>query len=948
MSAAARFDVPAAVGRPGALAPYLTLPQLFSLTWLAYPVLSLLFVAFRLHISSAQADDAVADAKGNLLTACRAAEKAATSAASLPRFLAQGTNAQIVDAVNGTLNAARATLLLALTIMQAIIEFIVDMYRSTFLCFLELVVRGSLELLIGASKEVTDFIQNTLRTIGDGLQSQISIVNSGINGAIEAINKVGSIFGGGIDIKPVSIDLTGLQNINIPNTFTEALVKLNSTIPTLDNVRDAVDKVIAIPFDTVKADINETFSGVRFDASVLPVPQTNAMSFCSSMDTSVLDRLGADLVKITKIAFALVIVIAFLLILGNCVLEWWKYRTLMENLEDTRAAWMTDPAVLRNSQNGIPTVPLTDYNLRELHAASSHPLFMRFTNWLSALCHLSPTQHINARWFFTYVFHPPALACFLIGLFGLISVELQLAAIAPLAHKYEGEVGKTVSDFTVLIGDSINTSMHNDSQAYATAVNTQVDAIQTTINDGMFGWVEETTSTLNNTLVTFYSEVQSAIEAVFGGTPLEQPMQEFMFCLIGTKVEAFEHALTFLHDNLRVDLPRASDDVLVISQQSMDEVSKPISLAAVGDQNDAENSGGLVGRLILRYVASLKKERIMFLVFLGLWGIVVLMALSVIVYHSYIAPALERRKKQQWHREARSFEASPWLAAAVEEKSIRSASPVFSPGGSPAPALGYSDGRNQKRTTWDDWAVDEKLPGSPESSTPRKLVANGRKHQNGEIFVLDDGSGSDSSRATSPARDAAKPGIWERIRGAFAKNNDGAEDWLATTSPQSKALPQPISPHHARSRSSTFNGGIPPPPPQGYNFPPPILASAPKPPKKHESVSGVEQFRFPPPPVRRTPAPMPLHHGFVRPVPNDMPRSPVDFLTTNRNEHSRKSSQTLAPPSAPQNPFSTPYDGIESSPFADTRDAYEVSPFNDTSAVQQPTNPFANLVGRAV
>lgn len=136
------------------LKPYLTLPQLFSLTWLAYPVLSLLFVAFRLQISSADAQNAVADAKGSLLTSCKAAETAAASAASLPRFLAQGTNAQIVDAVNGTLNGARAALILSLTIMEAVIEFIVDMYRSTLFCFIELVVRGALSLLISASQEV--------------------------------------------------------------------------------------------------------------------------------------------------------------------------------------------------------------------------------------------------------------------------------------------------------------------------------------------------------------------------------------------------------------------------------------------------------------------------------------------------------------------------------------------------------------------------------------------------------------------------------------------------------------------------------------------------------------------------------------------------------------------------------------------------------------------------
>jgi hypothetical protein len=126
------------------LKPYLELPHLLSLTWLAYPILSLLFVAFRLQLSLASSQDAVASAKANLLASCKAAEQAATSAASMPRFLAIATNEQFADAVNGTMRAARATLVLALTIMEAIINFIIDIYRSTFLCFLELVIRGGL------------------------------------------------------------------------------------------------------------------------------------------------------------------------------------------------------------------------------------------------------------------------------------------------------------------------------------------------------------------------------------------------------------------------------------------------------------------------------------------------------------------------------------------------------------------------------------------------------------------------------------------------------------------------------------------------------------------------------------------------------------------------------------------------------------------------------------
>jgi len=136
------------------LTPYLQLPHLLSLTWLAYPILSLIFVAFRLQLSLADAQNAILGAKDDLLTSCKAAEEAATSAASMPRFMALATNKQYADAVNGSLNAARAALVLALTVMEVIINFIVDLYRSTFLCFLELVVRGGLAILIGAVNEV--------------------------------------------------------------------------------------------------------------------------------------------------------------------------------------------------------------------------------------------------------------------------------------------------------------------------------------------------------------------------------------------------------------------------------------------------------------------------------------------------------------------------------------------------------------------------------------------------------------------------------------------------------------------------------------------------------------------------------------------------------------------------------------------------------------------------
>lgn len=411
---------------------------------------------------------------------------------------------------------------------------------------------------------------------------------------------------------------------------------------------------IDTPFELVKKDINDTFAGLSFDPSVLPVPEQNTVSFCSQMDTSVVDDLGHDLIKITKIGIALLVVLALLLVAANCVLEWYKWRCLKNHLRYTREAWATDPAIYHpgGQNSGTPTLQLSDHNLLMLQGNMLHPLLTKIANRISALFRLSTSKHIHLTWFFHYVFHPPALACFLIGFFGLLSVELQLLAISPLEHKYQDQAQASVQDFSNFIATSINATMFNQSATYANDINSRVDQIQSTINDGLFGWVNGTTTTLNNTINAFYTDLQDAVSTVFNGTILESPVEEFIRCFIGSKVDAIEDALTFLHNNLIIDIPRVNDTVLVLSPADVDEATQPIATAAIGGGNG--NNQGVVGKLVNTYVESLKKERVMFSVFMGLWGLVVLMALAVIFWHSYGRDWMEKYKKRRWQKKQRS------------------------------------------------------------------------------------------------------------------------------------------------------------------------------------------------------------------------------------------------------------------------------------------------------
>ncbi|KAG1752838.1 hypothetical protein EDB19DRAFT_1670083 [Suillus lakei] len=632
------------------LRPYLQLPHILSLTWLAYPILSLIFVIFRLQLSSQSAQTAVANAKGDLLTACQAAEQAATAAASAPRYMAIASNQLIADTINGSMNDARAALILSLTVMEAIINFLIDIYRSTFLCFLELIVGGGLALLIAAVQEITSFLQSTLNTVVSGLKNDATSLNSAITTIVNELNSVNPF--GNVNAPQFDVSsLDSLSSITIPTDFENALVQLNNSLPTVSSIKNSIESLVDTPFEAVKADINSTFQGLVFDVSTLPVPAQNAVSFCNDLDTSSIDNLGSDLLTITKIGTVILILLLLALLAGHCALEWYKWRCLQFHLRRTREAWVSDPTTVYTGSASAPSVTLTDHNLLMLQTDAQHPLLTRIANVLSTKLRMSPSQHTHLRWFLHYIFHAPALACFLIGFFGLLSVEVQLLAVGPLEAKYTAEAAASVQDLSSTIFAQVNSSMYNQSSSYAGTINARVETAQSSVNNGLFGWVNGTTTTLNTTLNNFYTDVQNIVASVFNGTVLENTAQDFVMCIIGSKVNALEEALTFLNENLIVDLPTVNETVLVLSSSDVNEITQPIATAAVGGGQD--DSSGLIGRLVATYVDSLKQERIMFALFLGLWGVVVLMGLAVVFWHSYGRNWVEAYNKRKWRREQR-------------------------------------------------------------------------------------------------------------------------------------------------------------------------------------------------------------------------------------------------------------------------------------------------------
>ncbi|KAJ7755607.1 hypothetical protein B0H14DRAFT_3166404 [Mycena olivaceomarginata] len=605
--------------------PYLTLVHRISLTWLAYPIFALGFVTFNLQIVLSGVDADVQNAKTALLASCYGAQAASSASASLPRYMAMSVNRGYSIAVNDALTTAQAALNDSLTVVEAIIDFFVDTYRSTFLCFLQLVVQAGLAVLGAATAEATTFVESAANTIANSIDQSFSAAMSGIQSAISAANKVP-----GINIPAPSLtppDLSSLQNLQLPSTFQDQLNNLSS--PTLVELRQIVDNIIDAPFSALRDEINGTFASLVTDPSIFPIPGPVNLTFCDQFDTSTIDDLAHE-IKVLAMWCTVVMILATVGMMGiNCGWQIYRNHQLTECLK----------RIQRNLQ--IDAVPM-DAQLLSMHSKISHPIL----SWISEKSHLGPSR----EWLLFYVFQPPAMSCLLMGVCGIVGIQVQILGLDRIHSDYSGKISMTVATISNVIFTSLNDSITSQSAEYASSLNSNIDGIQAAVNGGVFGWVNSTTTVLNETLAGAYSDIQNAMTSAFGGTILDSPIQNFIQCILGNKVDEIETALAFLHTNLVISIPRLNSSALLLSEDALNEGGSAVDPA------------GLVGALLNSYEESLRKEMLMYEIFAAMWLGVLLLGVGFIAWGGLKRVAWGRLKdrekdspKEGWSKKIRRW-----------------------------------------------------------------------------------------------------------------------------------------------------------------------------------------------------------------------------------------------------------------------------------------------------
>lgn len=184
------------------LQPYLDLPPRLLLTTPTPAILPLILTIAHLIQTRSSTASLAATLRDSVLSACSGLAKGAASIQTMPRYLAIQTNDEVVRATQTSILSVGAALIDSVTIIETVVTFILDTYRSMLLCTIELAVRGTLDILIGAIElvsrvrfnlaenpfQISTSVTSSLNSVRSGIQNDIASANSVIQSAVGSIN----------------------------------------------------------------------------------------------------------------------------------------------------------------------------------------------------------------------------------------------------------------------------------------------------------------------------------------------------------------------------------------------------------------------------------------------------------------------------------------------------------------------------------------------------------------------------------------------------------------------------------------------------------------------------------------------------------------------------------------------------------------------------------------
>lgn len=512
--------------------PYLGLRARLSQIWINRWTVLLLLVLVRLLFAIASTDSSLVSARREALSACTQVENIGSSMASMPHYMAKGVNEMTASGIDKAVSGLMKMLEMSVTGVEEIVLFVIHMMTSTYLCLITLAVNGSLRAAVEIGTEINKKLNETIDEVTNDIGNSVKSVTDGIE---SILGKVNFALPSGFSKPTINLDdsINKLKALELPPEMQQSLQKLNQSIPTFDEVQNFTDNIIRTPFEEIKKLIKgmETF---EFNRTLLPIPQKEKLNFCSEGNS--INEFFDDLIEMAynarKIALGVLIAAAIIVCVPMAWLEVRRYRKMQ-----ARASLFAE------GHDGMDVVYL-----------ASHPTSSGIGLWFGRRFGSARRQAI-IRWAWAYATSVPMMFLLSLGIAGLFACLCQYILLKAIENKAP-ELTDQVADFA----EKVVTSLDNASMSWSGGVNGVLGKLDNKINDDIFGWVNTSTTAVNNTLNVFVDKMSTTLNSTFAGTPLYEPIKEVLNCLIGLKIAGFQKGLTWVQDNAHISFPGVSND----------------------------------------------------------------------------------------------------------------------------------------------------------------------------------------------------------------------------------------------------------------------------------------------------------------------------------------------------------------------------------------------------
>ncbi|OQE23076.1 hypothetical protein PENSTE_c009G02970 [Penicillium steckii] len=588
---------------PDGLTPYLGLRARLSQVWINRWTILLLLVLVRVLIAIGGVNNDMSSAKREALSACTSVESMGSAMASMPHYLSSGVNELTASGIEEAVHGMRSMLLLTIKGVEELVVFVIWMMYQTYLCLITLAVRGAVSVSTGLIQDALDGVNKTMHSISEGLEDTVESFEGKLQSLSDTVQKAAPMLS---DIMPdlnlnSTLDKVKNVNLSISGDVDEKLNKLNSSIPNFDEVKNATEKVIRFPFEEVRNLLNTNLGNYTFDRSGLPVPEKKRLTFCDDNDgiNGFFNGVG-DVVSTAKKIFIAVLVVAAIL---SCVPMAWREIRQWRQMKDR------SQLVRKDAHDPMDVVYIVS---RPYSAAVGIQAASRFSN---------SRRQILVRWAVAYATSPAALfvlAIAIAALFACLCQYILLKAVAKTVPELTSEVGA--------FADKVVNSLNNASAEWANGANKVITDFDDDLNHNVLGWVNTTTTAVNDTLSTFINETNQVLTDAFGDTILYGTVKGVFDCLIEMKVEKVQAGLTWVHDHAHIDFPLLPNDTFSRgAQDSISDGSNPSDsfLANPGDETSNKISE-VVTSVINKLYAALRIEAIIATCILLLWILIVL------------------------------------------------------------------------------------------------------------------------------------------------------------------------------------------------------------------------------------------------------------------------------------------------------------------------------------